>query len=281
MTARGPINEAIAQPGPQQLLRAAAHRHMTDGPVACRGTSEARYVAINGHHRSVERCCGMRGSVIHRIRETRCSVQQLIHWPHKRHAQPLATAATKPRPRSRRHHCAKQFPAASSSPSPDDGHQANQRYIAIWTGNRPTACPRSYHTIPSSDKSMQLPRPISEALQGLNAPCCRARLWLKSMTAWRDAGRQSAVPHQLQNRVGIPQGTSPSKGRRIQCRTPSSSEPYSRRLSIQDKIHIGIVVSDHHVMPSCDRRDAIEILLIPHPGCCPKRITSVDPRAGG
>ena len=30
--------------------------------------------------------------------------------------------------------------------------------------------------------------------------------------------------------------------------------------------HIGIVVSDHHVVPSRGRHDAIEILLIPHPG---------------
>ena len=36
----------LAQPGPQQVLRAAAHRHVPDGPMACRGTSET---AIHRH----------------------------------------------------------------------------------------------------------------------------------------------------------------------------------------------------------------------------------------
>ena len=117
----------------------------------------------------------MRGSVIHRIRETRCSVHQLIHWPHKRHAQPLATADTKPRPRGQGDTTAlKQFPRGIFiTPAPTMGRIRQREpevHRHLWTGNRPTACPEGLdHTIPSfAIGRMQLPRPIGEALQGLN-----------------------------------------------------------------------------------------------------------------
>ena len=135
-----------------------------------------RYVAINRPPpKCGNRCCRMRGSVIHRIRETRCSVNQLIHWPYKRHAQPLATAATKPRPRGQCDTTAlKQFSRGIFiTPPPTMGRIRQgepEVHRHLWTWDRPTACPEGLnHSIPSfAIGRMQLLRPIGEALQGLD-----------------------------------------------------------------------------------------------------------------
>ena len=115
---------------------------------------------------------------------------------------------------------------------------------------------------------MQLPRPIGEVLQGLN----RTLLQSQALVEIDDGlgatqGGNQRCRTNCKTKSESPKAPALRKGEEFNAALPPVRSLLQRgRLSIQGEIHIGIVVSDHHVVPSCDRRDAIEILLIPHPG---------------
>ena len=115
---------------------------------------------------------------------------------------------------------------------------------------------------------MQLPRPIGEALQGLDRTLLQSQALVEiddGLGATQGGNQRCSTNRETEPES--PKAPALREGKEFNAALPPArSLQKSGRLSIQGEIHIGIVVSDHHVVPSCDRRDAIEILLIPHPG---------------